>query len=67
MIRVKIVKAHKNHKVGDTVSLSKNEAFGLIDGGFAIVAKDLTSSLDYKTKVNHGRPTKLRPRGRSKR
>lgn len=48
-MRVKIVKSGSKYKVGDTLVLSPNEAFGLIDSGFAIKSKDLTV-VDYKTK-----------------
>lgn len=46
MIRLKITKTGK-YKAGDTVIVSKNEAFGLIDKGEAILTKDMTSQ-DYK-------------------
>lgn len=49
MIRVKIVKPVKNHKVGDVVYLSRNEAFGLIDSGMAVISKDMTQ-VDYQTR-----------------
>lgn len=48
MLRVKIVKAHKNYRVGDIVSVTRNEAHGLIDSGFAIMSKDMTA-VDYRT------------------
>lgn len=48
MIRVKIVKATNKYAVGDTVEVSPNEAFGLIDSGVAIKSKDMTQA-DYKT------------------
>jgi hypothetical protein len=46
MIRVKFLRNHKEHKEGDTVFLSPNEAFGLIDSGVAIVSKDMVAN-DY--------------------
>lgn len=54
MIRVKITKTGK-YKAGDVITLSNNEAFGLIDKGEAILTKDMTSQ-DYSTtkKVKHG-------------
>lgn len=52
-MRIKITKPHRKYKVGDTVEVSKNEAFGLIDGGFGIKAKDMTST-DYKTRRKRG-------------
>ena len=48
MLRVKIVKAHKKYSVGETVEVTRNEAHGLIDGGFAIMSKDMTAN-DYPT------------------
>lgn len=48
MIRVKFIKNHKSFKAGDVETVSKNEAFGLIDAGFAVISKDMTDS-DYKT------------------
>lgn len=54
MVRIKIIKAHKNYKVGETVYVTKNEAHGLIDSGFAQQTKDMTST-DYVTrKVKRG-------------
>ena len=46
MIRVKFLRNHKEHKEGDTVFLSPNEAFGLIDSGVAMVSKDMVAN-DY--------------------
>lgn len=47
MTRVKIVKPHKQYKVGEIVYVSPNEAFGLIDSGVGIKTKDMTA-MDYK-------------------
>jgi VIT1/CCC1 family predicted Fe2+/Mn2+ transporter len=41
-MRVKIVKQHKKYDKGETVDVTRNEAFGLIDGGYAIVTGDFT-------------------------
>lgn len=49
MIRIKIIKPHYKYRVGDTVEVSKNEAFGLLDSGVGIKAKDMVA-VDYKTK-----------------
>lgn len=49
-MRVKYLRDHKGHSKGSVVSVSPNEAFGLIDSGVAIISKDLTEQ-DYKT--NH--------------
>lgn len=46
MIRVKFIKNYKQYNKGDVESLSPNEAFGVIDAGFAMVSKDMTES-DY--------------------
>lgn len=57
MIRLKITRTGK-YKAGEIVTVSKNEAFGLIDRGEAIVTKDMTSQ-DYKVtkKVTNGHTT----------
>jgi hypothetical protein len=57
MVRVKIIKPHKQYKVGDTVELSPNEAFGLLDSGVAEKAKDMIAT-DYKIRTKQsGRTT----------
>lgn len=43
-MRVKIIKSNKKYKAGQTVSVSPNEGFGLIDSGFALQTKDVTSN-----------------------
>jgi hypothetical protein len=50
MLRVKIIAPHKKYRVGQTVELSNNEAFGLIDSGVASVTKDMVSTNDYRIK-----------------
>lgn len=57
MRRIKIIKANKKYKVGETVYVTPNEAHDLIDGGFGKLTKDMTAT-DYRT--NNGRSTKLR-------
>lgn len=57
MQRIKIVKPHHHYKIGDTVEVSNNEAFGLLDSGVGIKTKDMTA-VDYKTKTK--RPVKWR-------
>lgn len=65
MIRIKIVKSGSNYTVGDTVVVSRNEAYGLIDKGIGILTKDIVAS-DYKIKRrNSGNSIKLRPNKRS--
>lgn len=49
MIRVRVIKANKKYKIGDTITLSPNEAFGLLDSGVAVISKDMTA-VDYVTK-----------------
>ena len=51
MIRLKFVKDYKEYKKGTTESFSNNEAFGLIDAGFAIVSKDMTETDTVTTQV----------------
>jgi len=50
MLRVKIIAPHKKYRVGQTVELSNNEAFGLIDSGVAAITKDMVSTNDYRIK-----------------
>lgn len=47
MIRLKIVKPHKKYALNEVVEVSRNEAHGLLDGGFAVMTKDMTAT-DYK-------------------
>lgn len=49
MIRVKLLSTGRHGKKGEVVSLSNNEAFGLIDSGQAELTKDMTQG-DMKTK-----------------
>lgn len=45
MIRIKILKDYKQYKKDDVVNgLTKNEAFGLIDKGVAMISKDMTEA-----------------------
>lgn len=60
MLRVKLLKPTKYGSVGNVVVIDRNEAFGLIDSGQAILTKDMTSD-DYKQAGDtHGSSTKLR-------
>lgn len=67
-MRVKIIKPHKKYTVGQTLQVSANEGFGLIDGGFAIQTKDVTNS-EWQTnkKVDNGKPGKLGAHKRTRR
>jgi hypothetical protein len=59
-MRIKIVKDHKQHRKGQTLEVSPNEAFGLIDCGVAVLSKDLTPD-DYKQAGGkNGKSTQLR-------
>ena len=42
-----MLKGNKHGKVGEIVVMDNNEAFGLIDSGFAQITKDMTPD-DYK-------------------
>ena len=53
MVRVRLLQAWKGYKVGDSVEVSKNEAFGLIDSGRAIKDKMIVGSTTKKRK-RHG-------------
>jgi len=46
-MRIKIVKSSRQYKAGETVEVSKNVAFGLIDSGVGVISKDVTPD-DYK-------------------
>lgn len=67
-MRVKIIKPHKKYAVGQTLHVSTNEGFGLIDSGFAIQTKDVTSS-EWQTnkEVNNGNTGRLRTNKRTRR
>lgn len=60
MIRVKIIKPGSKYQVGDILYISRNEAFGLMDSGFAIKTKDMTQ-MDYK--ISDARPIRRKRRG----
>lgn len=60
IMRIKIVKKHRNYSQGQVVEVSKNEAFGLLDSGVGVISKDMTPD-DYKQAGDKdGRTTKLR-------
>lgn len=61
-IRVKIIKDHKEYRAGDTVVVSPNIAFGLIDSGYATLSKDLQPTTDYMTKAVKTRRMQLKGR-----
>lgn len=48
-MRVKFIKDHKEHRRGQVADVSRNEAFGLIDSGVAMLSKDMAPE-DVKTK-----------------
>lgn len=58
-MRVRFIKNHKEHNKGDTLVVSPNVGFGLIDKGVAIVSKDITES-ETKKKGSYGGPSTLR-------
>lgn len=60
-MRVKIVKQHKKYDANTVVEVSQNEAFGLIDGGYAIVTADFTQqdAEDAKEKTKQNKKTKF--------
>lgn len=49
MIRIKMVKDYKDHRKGQVLNVSPNEAFGLIDRGVAIMTKDFVAE-EYQVK-----------------
>lgn len=49
MPRIKIIQDYKKYKAGETVEVSPNVAFGLIDRSVGIISKDMVSS-DYSVK-----------------
>jgi len=49
MIRVKIIKPHKQYKVGETVYVTPNIAHDLIDRGYGERTKDIVG-FEYNTK-----------------
>lgn len=50
MFRLKIIKKHPKYTVGQTIEVSRNEAFGLLDSGYAKKTKDMVAGTDYRTK-----------------
>lgn len=48
-MRIRIIKDHPKFKKGEIIEATKNEAFGLIDSGYAMVDKSMTSR-DYRTR-----------------
>ena len=50
MRRIKIITNYKQYKAGDTLEVTNNVAFGLIDKGVAVISKDMTSRDYVKTK-----------------
>ncbi len=55
-----MLKDYKGRRKGDVVDVSRNEAFGLIDSGNAIITKDMIPD-DYKQAGDKdGRTTQLR-------
>lgn len=53
-MRVRITKSTREYKAGETVDVSRNVAFGLIDSGHAVISKDIVES-DSKTKQRRKR------------
>lgn len=47
MLRVKLVKDWKGNLKGSILVVDRNEAFGLIDSGKAVISKDMAEP-DYK-------------------
>lgn len=66
-MRVKFIKKTKFYKQGDVADVSRNEAFGLIDSGSAILSKDMTEQ-DIKVTSDEeqadGQHSKLRSNNR---
>lgn len=58
-MRVRIIKQFGSYRIGDTVEVSRNDAHSLIDGGIAVLSKDMTLG-DYKTAQT--RPVKAKRR-----
>lgn len=56
-MRIRLVKDNKLGKKGDTVEVSKNVAFGLIDSGNGVLTKDIVEQ-DYKTKLENSKLNK---------
>lgn len=59
-MRLKIIKPHKKYSVGQTVDVSRNVAYGLIDKGVAIQTKDVvTNEWQTNKEVDNGNITVL--------
>lgn len=63
MQRVKMLKDNKHGNKGAVVVMDNNEAFGLIDSGYAQITKDMTPD-DYQQAGDKtsGKPTLVRPK-----
>lgn len=48
-MRVRIIKQHPKYRRNQIIEVTRNVGFGLIDAGYAIVDKSITS-LDTRTK-----------------
>lgn len=55
-MRIRFIKPHKQYKIGETLEVSPNVAFGLTDSGVAIVDKMLT---EYDVKQIHDRAERI--------
>ena len=64
MQRVKIITSHKDYKVGQVVSVDNNTAHFLVDRGYGMISKDMTTN-DYE--VNSGNTKQLGVDQRSRR
>lgn len=60
MQRIKLLKNCKQGRSGEVIVVDNNEAFGLIDSGFAKITKEMTSD-DYQTSGDkNGKSTIIR-------
>ena len=50
-MRIRITKKHRKYAVGQTVDVSPNEAFGLLDGGFGVQTKDIVDVEMSRTSI----------------
>lgn len=64
-MRVKIIRTHDYHRVGDVLVLDRKAASDLIKRGIAVISKDMAPD-DYKQAGDkYGKFTKLRTNHRS--
>lgn len=53
MVRVKMIKDYHEFRKGETVTVTRNDAHTLIDGGYGLLTKDLVAGEYHVGNVMH--------------